>query len=73
MSELDKALRWLERSPFVCREPVYRLTIEQIEELKQMLAEYRKRIDDEIRASMRNDGGAGTTGAGRRSARATVV
>lgn len=47
MSELEKAIRGLEKSPFVCREPVYRVTKEQIEELVQMVEDYRKRIADE--------------------------
>lgn len=47
MSELEKAIRSLEKSPFVCREPVYRITKEQIEELEQMLEDYRKRIENE--------------------------
>ena len=47
MSELEKAIRGLEKSPFVCREPVYRLTTEQIEELEQMVEDYRKRIENE--------------------------
>lgn len=34
MSELEKAIRNLEKSPVVCWEPVYRLTKEQIEELE---------------------------------------
>lgn len=47
MSELEKAIRSLEKSPFVCREPVYRITKEQIEELEQMVEDYRKRIENE--------------------------
>lgn len=40
-------IKFLQNPPIWCREPEYRLTMEQIEELEEMLADYRRRIRDE--------------------------